>query len=136
MKKIIESVKVIDKLIIYLETAKKIFRGMLRKIFFRESTGLLFVGKNTKISHMHNIIVGKNVKFERNCEIQGLSKKNLKFGNNVTIGADTMIRPSSYYGIDLGEGMEIGDNSSIGPFSYIGCAGYIKIGKNVMIGPK
>ena len=68
--------------------------------------------------------------------MQGLARKGLKFGNNVTIGADTMIRPSSYYGIDLGEGLEIGDNSSIGPLSYIGCSGFIKIGNNVMFGPK
>lgn len=136
MKKICNDIKLIDKLIIYLETIMKILRGLTRKIFFNRSKGLIFIGKNAKITHKHNIIIGKNTKFERNCEIQGLAKNKLKFGDNVTIGANTMIRPSSYYGIDLGEGMKIENNSSIGPFSYIGCAGYIKIGKNVMIGPK
>ena len=47
-----------------------------------------------------------------------------------------MIRPSSYYGGDLGFGLDIGDNSSIGPEGFIGCSGPIIIGKNVMIGPK
>ena len=47
-----------------------------------------------------------------------------------------MIRPSSYYGRDLGIGLEMGDNSSIGPHGYIGCSGKIKIGSNVMFGPK
>ena len=47
-----------------------------------------------------------------------------------------MIRPSSYYGIDMGEGLEIGDNSSIGPDAYVGCSGKIVIGNNVMFGPK
>lgn len=47
-----------------------------------------------------------------------------------------MIRPSSYYGIDLGFGLRMGDNSSIGPHGYIGCSGPIRIGNNVMIGPK
>lgn len=136
MKRICENVKIKDRLIIYSETSLKILRGMISKIFFKKSEGIVFISKNAKISHKHNIIIGKNIKFERNCEVQGLSKRELRFGDNVTIGADTMIRPSSYYGVDLGEGMEIGYNSSIGPFSYIGCAGYIKIGKNVMIGPK
>lgn len=136
MKMIIKDIKNIDKLSIYFETGFKILRGIIMKPLFKKSRGALFVGKNAKISHKHNIIVGKNTKFERNAEIQGLAKRELKFGNNTTIGANTMVRPSSYYGIDLGEGMEMGDNSSIGPFSYIGCAGYIKIGKNVMIGPK
>lgn len=47
-----------------------------------------------------------------------------------------MIRPSSYYGIDLVQGLTIGENSSIGPDAYVGCAGKITIGKNVMFVPK
>lgn len=60
----------------------------------------------------------------------------LIFGNDVTIGRSVMIRPSSYYGGDLGKGLVIGDNSSIGPDAYVGCSGKIVIGKNVMFGPK
>lgn len=47
-----------------------------------------------------------------------------------------MIRPSSYYGGDLGAGLTIGEHSSIGPYGYVGCSGKIEIGKNVMLGPK
>lgn len=79
---------------------------------------------------------GKNVKFENYAEIQGLCSDGLVFGNYVTIGRGVMIRPSSYYGIDLGRGLVMGDHSSIGPHSYVGCSGKITIGKNVMIGPK
>ena len=71
MKKICNDIKLIDKLIIYLETIMKILRGLTRKIFFNRSKGLIFIGKNAKITHKHNIIIGKNTKFERNCEIQG-----------------------------------------------------------------
>ncbi|WP_353885797.1 hypothetical protein [uncultured Leuconostoc sp.] len=57
-------------------------------------------------------------------------------GNNVTIGRNVQIRPSSYYGVGhIGNGVEIGDNSSIGPNGFIGCAGKVKIGNKVMIGP-
>lgn len=135
MKKMI-NIKFTDKLSIYIKTGMKIIRGIIVKFFLKNSKGILFVGKGTTITHRHLISAGKNVKFEDYSEIQGLSKKGLNFGNNVTIGRYTMIRPSSYYGIDIGEGIEIGNNSSIGPMSYIGCSGFVKIGKNVMLGPK
>jgi acetyltransferase-like isoleucine patch superfamily enzyme len=47
-----------------------------------------------------------------------------------------MIRPSGYYGREMGEGFTIGDHSNIGPYCYVGCAGYIQIGKNVLMGPR
>lgn len=121
--------------IIY-NTTIKLIRGLLIKPLFKRSKGLVFVGKRTKIFNKNKIIIGKNNKFESNCEVQGLSKRGLEFGCNVTIGKFVMIRPSSYYGVEIGEGLKIGNNSSIGPFGYIGCAGYISIGDNVMIGPR
>lgn len=136
MKKMIMGLHMGDKIGIYIDTIFKIIRGFLIKPLLRQTRGLLFIGRGSKISHKGKISVGSNVKFERYSEIQGLSRNGLSFEDNVTIGAYTMIRPSSYYGVDLGDGFEIGHDSSIGPFSYIGCAGYIKIGNNVMIGPK
>lgn len=94
------------------------------------------IGRNVKSTHSKNISVGKNVKFEDYSEIQGLASESLIFSDNVTIGRNVMIRPSSYYGIDLVQGLTIGENSSIGPDAYVGCAGKITIGKNVMFGPK
>lgn len=129
-------IKFLDKLIILKNAFFKVIRGFWLKIFLKRSSGLLFVGKNVNVTHGKNIIVGKNVKFEDYSEIQGLSKTGLKFGNSVTVGRNCMIRPSSYYGKDLGEGLEVGDNSSIGPNTYVGCSGKIKIGANVMFGPR
>ncbi len=126
----------IELISILINTSVKLLRGLSIKIFFKNSKGLIFVGSRAKITNKNNISLGKNNKFEANCEVQGLSKRGLDFGNNVTIGNSTMIRPSSYYGVEIGEGFKIGNNSSIGPFGYIGCAGYIDIGNNVMIGPR
>lgn len=68
-----------------------------------------------RLSHKHSIICGKIVKFEAYSEIQGLSKKGLYFGDNVTIGRGVQIRPSSYYGVgQLGYGLTIGRGSVIG----------------------
>ncbi|MCI1489440.1 MAG: acyltransferase [Limosilactobacillus mucosae] len=126
-----------DKLFIYAKTLIKIYRGLYKGITLKKVKFPLFIGRNTSISHKQNIFCGKNVKFEDYSEIQGLSRNGLHFGNNVTIGRYTSIRPSSYYGVgQIGYGLQIGDNSSIGPFGFVGCSGKILIGKNVMIGPR
>ncbi len=126
----------IDKINIYMRTAVKILRGCVRRLFLKQAKGLLLVGKHVKITHGRHIICGKNVKFEDYAEIQGLCKEGLIFGDYVTISRGVMIRPSSYYGGDLGVGLTIGEHSSIGPYGYVGCSGKITIGKNVMFGPK
>lgn len=123
-----------DKLGIYLRTGFKIIRGLIKGIGLSYKVPL-FVGRRAEITHKRHIKCGKNVKFESYSEIHGLAAHGLKFGNNVTIGRFTEIRPSSYYGVgNIGYGLEMGDNSSIGPYGFIGCSGRIKIGKNVMIG--
>ncbi|GFZ26174.1 acyltransferase [Lactobacillus corticis] len=135
MVNISESVKSLDKIIIYKNAAKKLLRG-----FFTlgvHKSGKIFVGKSVHISHRASIFCGKNVKFEDYSEIHGLSTNGLHFGDNVTIGRYTEIRPSSYYGVgNIGYGLEMGEHSSIGPFGFVGCSGPIKIGKDVMVGPR
>lgn len=132
----IKEIKTIDKLIIIFNTGIKFLRGLWNRIFIFKAKGIFLVGKKVCISHARNIKCGKNVKFEDYSEIHGLCKIGLNFGDNVTIGRGTLIRPSSYYGKDLGEGLIIGNNSSIGPYGYVGCSGKIQIGNNVMFGPK
>ncbi len=129
-------INLFDKLNIYARTGIKAVRGIFKRFFLKKCKGLFLVGRQVKISHGKKIVCGKNVKFEDFSEIHGLSKNGLIFGDNVTISRGAMIRPSSYYGGDLGYGLEIGNNSSIGPHGYIGCSGPIKIGENVMFGPK
>lgn len=125
-----------DKLIIYSRTAVKIFRGEIRRLFLKQAKGLFLIGKGVQISHGKHITCGKNVKFEDFSEIHGLCSDGLVFGDYVTISRGVMIRPSSYYGNDLGKGLVMGERSSIGPYGYVGCSGKITIGKNVMFGPK
>lgn len=132
----IEKIKLIDKLNILFRTGIKFCRGLRKRLFLKESHGLFLCGKKVQISHGNHIKCGKNVKFEDYSEIHGLCSDGLIFGDYVTIGRGVMIRPSSYYGGDLGSGLIIGENSSIGPYGYIGCSGKIKIGKNVMFGPR
>lgn len=119
-----------DKLGIYARTAFKLFRGSIKGIGIKKKSPI-FIGRKVEITHKGNIYCGKNVKFESYSEIHGLATNGLRFGNNVTIGRFTSIRPWQ-----IGYGLEISENSSIGPYGYIGCSGKVRIGKNVMIGPR
>ena len=129
-------IRALDRINIYVRTAVKILRGGVKRLCLKHTKGLFLVGKHVKITHGRYIYCGKNVKFEDYAEIQGLCKEGLIFGDYVTISRGVMIRPSSYYGGDLGAGLVMGEHSSIGPYGYVGCSGKITIGKNVMFGPK
>ena len=125
-----------EKFFTALSRAFKLFRGSIKGIGIKKKSPI-FIGRKVEITHKGNIYCGKNVKFESYSEIHGLATNGLRFGNNVTIRRFTSIRPSSYYGVgQIGYGLEISDNSSIGPYGYIGCSGKVRIGKNVMIGPR
>lgn len=130
------SISLIDKLIVYRQAGLKVLRGMWFRLFMKKAKGLFLVGSKVSITHCNHISCGKNVKFEDFAEIHGLCSDGLVFGDNVTISRGVMIRPSSYYGSDLGAGLTMGNNSSIGPYGYVGCSGKITIGSNVMFGPK
>lgn len=130
------SIPKLDKSKIIYKTGIKFIRGLWKRLFLARAQGLLLIGKHVTLSHASHIFCGKNVKFEDYSEVQGLCEKGLHFGDEVTIGRGVMIRPSSYYGKDLGQGLYVGNRSSIGPYGYIGCSGLISIGNNVMIGPK
>ncbi len=120
-----------------------IFKDLFVKVlnaFFKHhkftSKHFVAIGKNvTILGRKKDFIVGKNVKIEAGAFIQTVSRNGITIGNNVTICQNAMIRPSGFYGGNLGWGLKIGNYSSIGAASYIGCSGKIIIGNYVMIGP-
>ena len=131
-----KNIRAFDRIVIYKNAGVKVLRGLWKRLFIKKVDGLFLVGRGVSITHGNHIRCGRNVKFEDFSEIHGLCSEGLTFGNNVTISRGVMIRPSSYYGGDIGIGLVMGDNSSIGPHGYIGCSGKIVIGSNVMLGPK
>lgn len=131
-----KEIKSLDKVSILWNTGIKFLRGLRIRLFLKKANGLFLVGKNVQITHGKHITCGRNVKFEDYAEIHGLCSDGLVFGDNVTISRGVMIRPSSYYGGDLGAGLVMGNHSSIGPYGYVGCSGKIVIGNNVMFGPR
>ncbi|MBU0517775.1 glycosyltransferase [bacterium] len=113
-----------------------LLRGLWHRSFLKQTQGLYFIGKRVKLRNRKHIYLGRNFIAEDDCEIQGASKSGIRFGDNVTVGSFSMIRPSGYYGRELGVGLKVGDRSNIGPFAYIGCSGGITIGDDVMMGPR
>jgi acetyltransferase-like isoleucine patch superfamily enzyme len=125
---------------VILQTLAKVgpmfLRGLWWRLWLRQSSGLVLIGKQVSIRNPQYISVGGNFVAEDYCEIQGLSEQGIVLGNNVVIGRYAMIRPSGYYRRDIGVGLRVGSHSSIGPYCYIGCSGAIEIGSNVLMSPR
>ncbi|MFB4351386.1 acyltransferase [Microbacterium sp. CR_7] len=119
----------------YRRAAGMAVRGMLRKPFLGESSGPLFVGRRVRITNPSYIRHSGRLVIEDGVELQGLSQHGIVFGDEVSIGAGTAIRPSSYYGGEAGVGLRVGDRSSFATGCFIGCSGSIVIGDDVMLGP-
>jgi len=110
-------------------------RGLWWRLWFKSCTGLLFIGKHVTIRNPEYISAGRDFVAEDYCEIQGLSREGIIFGDRVSVGRFAMIRPSGYYGREIGAGLKVGNHSNIGPYCFIGCSGHIEIGDNVLMGP-
>jgi acetyltransferase-like isoleucine patch superfamily enzyme len=118
-----------------------LYRGLaaLRGFFLRpqlhQATGLLFLGKNVSLRHKRKISSGRSTIIEDHVFIDALSRQGVRLGNNVTIAKFSTIQCTGVIQ-ELGTGVEIGDNSAVGAYSFLGGQGGIKIGQNVIMGPK
>lgn len=120
---------------VYMRTGMMLLRGLLVKPFVRESSGTLLVGRGARIMNAGYLSHRGRLVIEDFVELQSISHGGVNLGSDVSIGRGTLIRPSSYYGGEVGDGLWIGDRSSIGPSGFIGCSGRIVIGSDVMMGP-
>ena len=104
---------------------------LLRGYFFLYQK--VFLGKNCNISHKPNILFRKNVTIENNVTIDGYAKNKLIFGDNVKVGAYSLVSCTSHLS-KYGVGLTIGNNSAFGRFTEFGAAGGIEIGNDVIAG--
>ena len=125
-----------DLLQMFCKVLPMVIRGQWWKLWLKRSGALILIGKNVSIHNPQHISTGTAFVAEDFCEIQGLSKEGITFGDHVTIGSYAMIRPSGYYGREIGVGLTIGNFSNIGPYCYIGCSGKTEIGNHVMMSPR
>ena len=93
----------------------------------------VFLGKGCQISNKRNIVFGNNITIENNVSIDGYAKNKLTFGNNVKIGAYSLVSCTSHMS-KYGKGIAIGNNSAFGRYAEFGAAGGISIGNDVIAG--
>lgn len=109
-------------------------RGLwLRPWLARGSGYPLFIGPNVRIATRSRVRIGRGVTIGEGVSIQGLSREGVTIEAGASIGAHTIIVPTSVMR-NLGQGCSIGRNSGIGQFSFIGCGGGVRIGANVIMG--
>lgn len=109
-------------------------RGSLLKIFLKESSGFLFLGKKVKIRSKSRISLGRSAVIGDYVEINALSRNGVIIGNNVSIHKNTTIDCTGVIK-ELGEGLIIGNNVGIAQNCFIQVRGEVNIGNNIIIGP-
>jgi acetyltransferase-like isoleucine patch superfamily enzyme len=102
---------------------------------FKESGGLLFVGKRVTVKHAHLITCGRSVTIKDGAMIDALCAGGVTFGDNVSIGKGAIIECTGVLR-HLGESLFVGRNSNIGDLNFIAVRGPVRIGENVLIGPR
>ena len=125
-----------DILAVFWRLATNLLRGAWLRLRVKHSGGLLLVGRGARVLNPWHLSLGRNVKLEEGAEVQCLSLRGVHLGDGVTIGRGASIRPSSYYGMDPGEGLEVGSGTAIGAYAWIGASGHVRIGKDVICGPR
>lgn len=115
--------------------AAMFLRGALLRPRLGHSGGAVFCGRHVTVLNPRYVSHSGRLVLEDYVELQGVSSRGIRLGEGVSLGRGVMIRPSSYYGGEVGEGLAIGDRSSVAAGGFIGCSGTIVIGNDVMIGP-
>lgn len=123
-----------DLIVILWGKGIELLRGFRIKIFLKESSGLLFVGRHCKIRHKSRIVLGRTVTIGDNVEINALSKEGIRIGDNVSILRNTIIECTGVIR-NLGEGLSVGNNVGIAQNCFIQVRGKVVIGNDVIFGP-
>ena len=119
---------------IIVERSMMLTRGVFRKIFFKKSQGMLFIGKRVKIKNKKKISFKGSATIEDGCFIQALSKGGMIVGNNFSLGRNSIIECTGVIR-ELGEELIIGDNVGIAANAFIAMRGKVEIGSNTILGP-
>jgi acetyltransferase-like isoleucine patch superfamily enzyme len=116
--------------------ASRLLRGLLVRSRIGKARGFVLSAQGVRLIYPRGVRAGHALNLEEGCEIVGLSKRGVVFGDRCTVGRFACIRPTNVLVNEAGEGLKMGDHSNIGPYSWIGCSGYVEIGNHVMMGPR
>lgn len=109
-------------------------RGILVRPMLKSGSGIpIFIGKGVQLRTPGRIRIAKGATLGNGVLIEGLCRSGIEIGQGASIGAHTIIMPTSVLR-NLGESFSIGANSGIGQYSFIGCGGGVSIGRDVIMG--
>lgn len=107
-------------------------RGFTKCLLLQRKLRFIYIAPQVNLRNTSLIRFGKGVTLERGVLVDGLSREGIEFGDNVMIGAYSIIRANML--ANLGAGLRIGKDSAVDAYSFIGAAGHITIGENVIMG--
>jgi acetyltransferase-like isoleucine patch superfamily enzyme len=108
-------------------------RAIMLSRGFLKTRKKVFIGKNTKILNLANIVFGRNVTIGSHCQIDGYASEKILLGDCVNIGCYSKLLSTSHFS-KFGKGLKMGNNSAIGDFTHFGAPGGIEIGNDVIMG--
>lgn len=111
-----------------------VLRGLWHKLLFKESKGIVFIGKRVKIRNHKKIKLKGSATIEDGCHINALSKGGITIGGNFSIGRNSIIECTGVIR-ELGEELVIGENVGIAANAFIAMRGKLEIGDNTIFGP-
>lgn len=114
---------------------RRLARGTLLRARLGHAAGRVLCERGVRVLHARHVRAGRDLNLEEGCQIMGLSKRGIVFGDRCTVGRGAMISPTGIFGGEPGEGLRVGDHSNIGHYAVIGCSGFIDIGARVLMGP-
>ncbi len=109
--------------------------GLWHCLWLRKYHFPLFVGAYVRLRYPQLISVGRSVIIEDYVFIDALSHNGVQFGDNVTIAKFSTIQCTGVIR-NVGVGITIGNDSAVGAYSFLGAQGGIRIGNNVIMGPR
>lgn len=121
-------------LLILFEKFICLVRGFFLKLFLSKASGMVFVGRGSRIRFKHQIRSGKTLTIGDHVHINALSREGIDIGENVTILNNTIIECTGVIR-HLGEGLVIGNHVGIAQNCFIQVRGKVTIGNYVIFGP-
>jgi acetyltransferase-like isoleucine patch superfamily enzyme len=107
-------------------------RGLIKTTVLQQRPRVMFAGPGVVLRHARFCRFGRNVTLETGVTIDALSQTGVVFGDQVSIGAYSIVRCSHL--ANLGEGLTMGSYCSCDAWCFFGAGGKITIGSNVMMG--
>jgi bifunctional N-acetylglucosamine-1-phosphate-uridyltransferase/glucosamine-1-phosphate-acetyltransferase GlmU-like protein len=113
-----------------------LLRGtMVIKPFLGFSKGLVFAEKGASVQFGKKVRCGKNLNLMGQASINALSQSGVVIGDNFTLGRFSIVECSGILK-DVGNSLVIGNNVGISHYCFISVRGDVRIGNDVIIGPR